>query len=183
MPERRHRAALDHVHAAVLLGPSREPAQRNSGRQPSRRATGAKACSKARRSPASAPRWLTRMISPPGCVTRANSSSVRFRIGHGGDDVLRHHHVEERVGKAEPLPSITASASTWSSLLRGHALMRLAQHRLGIVDADEAVGAGIIRQRDAGADADVEDAARRCARRPRSRPCGRASNTAPNTRS
>ena len=70
-------------------------------------------------------------------------------------------------------------------LVLDDALLRLAQHRLGNVDADQAVAARVVRQRDAGADADVEDApARRQARsaaaiaalRPRS-------NTAPNTRS
>src|SRR5713101_51385 len=43
-------------------------------------------------------------------------------------------------------------------LVLDHALVRLAQHRLGIVDADDAVGGRIIRERNAGADADVEDA-------------------------
>ena len=38
-------------------------------------------------------------------------------------------------------------------------LLRLAQHRLGDVDAAQPVGARIVRQRDAGSDADFEDAA------------------------
>ena len=41
----------------------------------------------------------------------------------------------------------------------GDPLLRLAQHRLGDVDAAEAVGARIVRQRYAGADPDLEDAA------------------------
>src|SRR5262249_46049258 len=43
-------------------------------------------------------------------------------------------------------------------LVLGNALVRLAQHRLAIVDANDAVGRRIIGQRNAGADADVEDA-------------------------
>src|SRR5262249_28617600 len=39
------------------------------------------------------------------------------------------------------------------------AFLRLAQHRLGNVDAAYAIGRGIVRQRDAGADADFKDAA------------------------
>ena len=82
--------------------------------------------------------------------------------------MLRVHH-GERLDIGEPVLA--------------HALLRLAQHRLGIVDADDAVGARIVGQRDAGADADFEDAPADRARPPRSTPCGRASNTAPNTRS
>ena len=56
MPERRHRRALDHAACRgwrSVQACSR--AQSNSGRQPSRRATGAKCSSKARRIPPSAP--------------------------------------------------------------------------------------------------------------------------------
>ena len=42
--------------------------------------------------------------------------------------------------------------------MRGDALMRLAQHRLGVVDADDAMRGSVIEQRNAGADPDIEDA-------------------------
>ena len=63
-------------------------------------------------------------------------------------------------------------------------LLRLAQHRFGDVDADERlVVACIVRQRDAGADADLENAsADALGRRDRGMP--RASrSTVPNTKS
>ena len=48
---------------------------------PRLRAAGWNQCSSERRSPASAPTRLTRMISPPGLSTRANSSSARSGRG------------------------------------------------------------------------------------------------------
>ena len=44
-------------------------------------------------------------------------------------------------------------------MLGGDPRLGLAQHRLADVDAEQAVAARIVRQRDAGADADLEDAA------------------------
>ena len=128
-------------------------------RQPSLRAIGANHCSRARRNPASAPTRLTSTISPPGFSTRANSSSVASGFGtvvmtycatttsneaSGNDRLLGVHHPESLdIGEAE----------------LGDPLLRLAQHRLGNIDAADAAGARIVRQRDAGADADLEDAA------------------------
>ncbi len=131
MPERRHRAALDQRARRRGARPSRASrSQRNSGRQPSRRATGAKPCSNARRRPASAPRWLTRMISPPGLVHARELVERRLRVGHRGDDVLRDHHVEDGVGEAEMLRVHHRQRLDMGELVLGDALLRLAQHRL-----------------------------------------------------
>ena len=65
----------------------------------------------------------------------------RFRVGHRGDDVLRHHGVEEGVMETEMLRVHHRQDVDIGELVLAHALMRLAQHRLGIVDADDAVAA------------------------------------------
>ena len=128
-------------------------------RQPSLRAAGANHCSSARRNPASAPTRLTSTISPPGLSTRANSSSVASGFGTVVIDVLRHHHVERGVRKRQMLGVHHPESLDIGQAELGDPLLRLAQHRLGNVDAANAAGARIIRQRDAGADADLEDAA------------------------
>ena len=87
-------------------------AQGNSGRQPSRRATGANASSNALRAPLSAPMWLTSTISPPGLSTRANSSSVASGSGTAVMTYCATITSNESSGNARCLASITASAST-----------------------------------------------------------------------
>ena len=163
-----------HAHAAVALRPSAPaapsgiPAASRAGARPAR-----SRCSNARRSPASAPRWLTRMISPPGLVHARELVERRLRVRHRGDDVLRHHHVEGGVGKAEMLRVHHRQRLDIGELVLGDALVRLAQHRLGIVDADDAVGAAHSRAAKCRCRRRRRGCARRCARPPRSRPCGR----------
>ena len=54
------------------------------------------------------------------------------------------------------LASITAKRLDVGKTERAHALLRLAQHRLGDIDAAQFRGGRIIRQRQSGADADIE---------------------------
>ena len=81
-----------------------------------------------------------------------------FRIGHGGDDILRDHHVEGIVREIQPLGV--------------HHLERLDMVHAGSVTRSRAFSSiapemstptirlpCVVRQRDAGADADFEDAA------------------------
>jgi hypothetical protein len=118
-------AAQRRAHA-VAFGAVCEPPQANSGSQPSRRATGAKPCSKTRRSPVSAPKWLTWMIS---------SSAPGPRDARE----MRHHHVEGNVGKAKALRIHHRQRLDMGEPALDHQLVRLAQHWLGIVDADDSV--------------------------------------------
>ena len=99
------------------------------------------------------------MSSPPGFSTRMKSSSVRFGIRHRGDDILRHHRIEERIREGEVLGVHHRQRFDIGETQRAHALLRLAQHRLGNIDAAQFRGARIIRQRQSGADADIENAA------------------------
>ena len=124
--------------------------------------------------PACAPMWLTSTISPPGLITRANSSSVRPgrapRSSRRAPPTRRRRRRERRAAwrPSRSRPATPARPSP----PRGPAAR--AQHGLGQVDADDARRAGEIGQFEAGADADVEDCAARPLRRPRPRPGGRA---------
>lgn len=80
-------------------------------------------------------------------------------IGHGGDDILRDHRVEEVFGEGEVFRVHHREHFDIGKPQAPHARLRLAQHRLGNVDAADFCGARIVRERQAGADADVEDAA------------------------
>ena len=103
MPERRHRSALHQPNAVRLSAQRSKRDQGNSSRQPSRHANGVNNCSTAPRSPVSAPRGSTSTISPPGLRIARELVEHRLRIRNRGDDVLRHDHIEARVGKCEPL--------------------------------------------------------------------------------
>ena len=61
-------------------------------------------------------------------------------------------------GKDQALGVHDLQALDMLQALLGDALARLAQHGLGQVDADHARGRRVVRQADAGADADVENA-------------------------
>ena len=127
--------------------------------------------------------WLTRIISPPGLSTRTNSSSVPSGSGTAVMTYCATTASKTSSGKARFFASITREHFDIAEPQRAHALLRLAQHRLGDVDADRLRGARIIGQRDAGADADVEDAAADAVGLRDRSTAGRASNTVPNTRS
>ncbi len=159
MPERLHRAALDHAHAAVALRPVgqalhrklRPPAELARDRreaeleQPARAAFGAEVVDQ------------DDLAAGPGDAHELVER--RFRVRHRGDDELRHHDVERAVRQREMLGVHHRQDIDMGELVFGDALDRLAQHRLAQVDADDAVVARVVGQRDAGADADFEDAA------------------------
>ncbi len=157
MAKRRHRPPLRDLHAAVALGPLRQPIP------PEFRAPAQSARDRCKPLLESAPQTAfgTEMIDQDDLAARTRHARELvegpFRIRHRGDDVLRHDHIEERVGEAEMAGIHDRERGDMGELVLGHARKRLAQHRLGIVDSDDAVAARIIRQRDAGADADVED--------------------------
>src|SRR5579884_946716 len=90
-------------------------------------------------------------------LEHANKLAERgFRIGHGGDDVLRHNDIEYGIAEAEVSRVHYRESVHIGEPMLGDALLRLAQHRRRYVDADKPVGPAIIRQRQAGADADFE---------------------------
>jgi hypothetical protein len=103
--------------------------------------------------------WFTSTISPPGFNTRANSSSVFSGCGHRGDDELRDHAIEGAVGEGEVGAVHHAEALHVVKFLAVHALLRLAQHRLGNIDTDHFMRLVEIGKFQAGADADVQNAA------------------------
>ena len=81
-----------------------------------------------------------------------------FRIGHCGDDILRDHHVEAAVRKGEPLRVHDLERLDVVEPELDDALARLVEHRGRNVDADDTVLPRVVGQRDAGPDADLEDA-------------------------
>ena len=102
-----------------------------------------------------------------------------FRIGHRGDDVLRHHHVEEIVRQRQalrrPSPPAPRHCESFCSATRSCALRSIGSDRS---TPTSRLLARIVGQRNAGADADFEDAPAGGpaggARPPRSPPCARA---------
>src|SRR5215469_8126022 len=158
MSERRHRAAFEQAHATVTLGPSRQtlPAEfRPPAESPRYRG-------KALLEDAARPGLGAEMVDEDDLAARLGHARKlverRLGVGHRGDDVLRHHRVEESVGEAEMLRIHHRQRLHMGELVLRDPLVRLAQHRLAIVDADDAVRWRIVGQRDAGADPDVEDA-------------------------
>src|SRR3954465_10254017 len=132
MPERWHRAAFEHVHSAVLLGPPCQPSPAEF-RAP---AEAARHRRKALLEQAAWPGLGAEMVDQDDLAAGLGDARElvqrRLRIGHGGDDVLRHHHVKEAIGKAEVLRVHHRQCIDMTKLMRGDALMRLAQHRLGV---------------------------------------------------
>ena len=82
-----------------------------------------------------------------------------FRIRHRGHDILRHHDVERIVGEFELLGVHHREPLDILQAELGDPLPRLLQHRLRNIGAEDAKMRRILRQRDAGADADLEHAA------------------------
>ena len=58
-----------------------------------------------------------------------------FRVRHRGDDILRHHRIEERIRKRQVLGVHHRERLDIFKIQCAHALLRLAQHRLGNIDA------------------------------------------------
>ena len=159
MPERRHRAALDHAHAAVLRSPLRHRSQRNSGRQPSRRAD--------RREPSlegiRAGRFGAEVIHQNDFAARLEHADEfverGFGIRHGGDDILRDDDIEDAVLEAEMLGIHHRKPVDIAQPMLGHA--RLALRSIGAERSTpmRRLVQRIIGQRQAGPDADFENAA------------------------
>ena len=149
-------------------------AQANSGCQPSLRAIGANDRSKSRRRPALG----AEMVDQDDLAARPRDARElvqrAFRIGHRGDDVLREHRVERAVREAEPRAVHHRERLDVLELALLHALLRLAQHRLRIVDADHAVACRNSRSAKCRCRCRRRGCARRPVRRRRSSPCGPA---------
>ena len=158
MAERRHRPALDHLHAGRALGPNAQALERKlrPPAQPARHG----------RKPflESAPQtglgadviYENDLAAGPGDARELIERG--FGIRDGRDHVLRDHHVEEAVGEAEPLRVHDCERVHIGKSVLGNAPLGLAQHRLGDIDADQPIGAAVVGQRNAGADADFENA-------------------------
>src|SRR5262245_29604049 len=103
MAERRHRAALDQAHAAVALGPLRQPLPAEF-RPP---AEAARERRKALLEQAPRPRLGAEMVDQDDLAAGLGDAGKlvkrRHRVGHRGDDVLRDHRVEEGIAKTEML--------------------------------------------------------------------------------
>ena len=67
-----------------------------------------------------------------------------FRVGHGGDDILRDHHVEAVVGELQSLGIAIRDLLDMGKIAVAHPLARLVEHRLGQVYADDTVGSRIL---------------------------------------
>ena len=89
----------------------------------------------------------------------------RFRVGNGGDDILRDDHIEGVVREIQPLGVHHLQRLDVRELRPFDALTRLAEHRFRDVDADDAIAARIIRQRNPRAHADLENASADALRR------------------
>src|SRR5258707_2568290 len=83
----------------------------------------------------------------------------RFRIRHRGHDVLRHYDIEGIVGKFEFSGVHHREALDVLQAKFGDPALCLAQHCFRNIGADDAEMRGILRQRDSGADADLEHTA------------------------
>ena len=174
MAERRHGAPFDDPHAAMPRRPLREPlpagipAASRAGGQAARAAR-----SNAERSPASAPRWLTSTISPPGRSTRANSSSV----ASGSGTAVMTYCATTTSKEASSKPDAARPSPRAPRHCSAHARAR--------APSPCAASASTDRRRPRGSSSGIRAARCRCRRRlqecvrrsarpRRSRPCGRA---------
>ena len=69
-----------------------------------------------------------------------------FRIGNGGNHILRDHHIEHSIGQRQMRGIHHRQRIDIGEVLLAHPLLRLAQHRRGDVDPNQPVAAGIVRQ-------------------------------------
>ena len=159
MAERRHRPALDEV------GRRRAPAQRskrsqgNLDRQPSRCAIGWNMCSSALREP---PVGADAVDDHQLSARPQHAQELVERdlgMGHRVDDVLGDDDIEGAVrrirGPRRPSPRAARRAASPSSATRCACHL---QHRLGNIDAHDAAPRRVVGQRDARADAHLQDA-------------------------
>ena len=115
-------------------------AQRNSGRQPSRRASGANASSNSRARPALGADVIDQNDSPPGLSTRTKSSSVASGSGTAVMTYCATTASKDASGNASCCGVHHRQRLDIAKPERAHALLRLAQHRLGNIDAAQAGG-------------------------------------------
>src|SRR5262249_47599238 len=74
------------------------------------------------------------------------------------NDVLCDDHIKRVVREGEMLGIHDRETLNITQIECGYALLSLQQHRFGNVNATNAIGAGIVRQRYAGADTDLKNA-------------------------
>ena len=110
-------------------------------------------------------------------MTRANSSSVASGLGTAVITNCATTTSNDWSGKRQPLGVHHRQRFDIVELVFGDALIRLAQHRLRQIDADDSVPSRIVGQRNPGADADFQNApalrtARQLGRYDRGAPAG-----------
>src|SRR5262245_13814411 len=128
----------------------------NTGRQPSLSANGAMRRSTQPRMPSSVLKWLTISTSPPGRHTRASS---RITFSGSGTTVITYMATtvsNEPSGNLRSPASISCRPVTLASPSAATPLARLLQHFGRQVEADDPQAAPVARQRQAGADADLQ---------------------------
>src|SRR5580658_6741045 len=97
MPERRHRAALDDLHAAMARGPLRQafPAEFRPPAEPARQRR--EAMLEYRAQAGLGAEMVDQDDLTAGFEHADELVERRFRVRHDGDDVLRDHDVEGAV--------------------------------------------------------------------------------------
>ncbi len=111
------------------------------------------------RGPLSAAKWLTNRMLPPGRTTRRISASSLPRMRHHRGHEHRHRDVERGIREIGRLGVHLAQRLDVGDAEFGDPLFRLGQHFGGQVDAGDPLDRQVMRQREAGADADFQDAA------------------------
>src|SRR5262252_993786 len=81
-----------------------------------------------------------------------------LRIRHRRDHVLRHHYIEERIGKTEPLGIHHRKHFHMVERAASEPGLGAAEHRFREVDADDPIARRILGERNSRAHADVENA-------------------------
>ena len=81
-----------------------------------------------------------------------------FRARNGGDDILRHHHIEGIVREVEVARVHDRELLDMAQPHLADAHASLFEHLRRDIDADDPIPRRIIPQRNAGADPDLEDA-------------------------
>ena len=138
MAERRHGAALQETHAGVTGGPLREALEAEF--RPPTQATRNRR--KALLEDAPQPHLGAEMVDQDdlaaGFGHARNLVERGLGVRHRGDHILRHDDVEKSVGEGQVLRIHHRERLDMGELVLGDALMRLAQHRLAIIDPDHA---------------------------------------------
>src|SRR5262245_28741575 len=159
MAERRHGAAFDQLDGADLIGPLPValPGEFGPPAELARRRCDAMFDGPPQsrlRADAAEDDDLTARFEDPGEFIKRS-----FGVRHRRHDILRYDDVKRIIGKFETLGVHDFEAFDMTEPQHAYAFTRLVEHGFGNIDTDDAVGARIVRQGDAGADADFENAA------------------------